>query len=72
MDGDTAPVRGLLGPVFHGQGGKEMVLFIRTIRLSSRSLAVGMHLAGSKAGSKTSHGSSAMVHFHWLLFPQLP
>ena len=64
--------RGVYWVLFHGQRGKEMILFTRTIRLSSKSLAVGTHLAGSKAGSKTSHGSSPMVHFHWLPFPQLP
>lgn len=72
MDGDIASARGLLGPVFHGQGGKEMVLFTRMIRLSSRCLATGTHLAGSKAGSKTSHGSPAMIHFHWLPFINYP
>lgn len=33
--------------------GKEIVLFTRIIRLSSREFAVGMHLDGSKVGYKT-------------------
>lgn len=68
MDGDTAPARGLLGPVFHGWRGAEMVLFTRTFRLSSRSLALGLIRLGPRL-IQTSHGSSVMVHFHWLSFP---
>lgn len=60
---ETLQQQGICWVLFPMGWGKEIVLFTRTIRLSSRGLAVGMHLEGPRLNPKL-----LMAVLGWYIF----